>query len=322
MECREVSERWAHFEDPAEAKGYAQISNVVMRDGSLSMEAKYLYGLLKSFAWQDPDTYPGIKTLCEAAGVSNHTLGKYLKELVAGELVEVKRRGQGKTNLYTFKKLGRRYGQEGQTSSRPEMNTGSQQEMQTGSHNEEAVNEEAVNNSPRGSTATGSSTKDRITLLVDRCREMDFEPTRTQKDTWSKELAAKSRRNLPAREFMLLVNHIVSAAADGYYWSFSRAERELGTPRGKTSMAESPDASSATPPEIIEYVFANTRTQAIKDNEPRIRRVLSRFDFSSGESPPFPIQAELGGTDNERWQMMDALNAICKRAARETRGAA
>lgn len=88
-----------------------------------------------------------------------------------------------------------------------------------------SIDESKEPSSPKGASAP---TKDRITLLVDRCREVDFEPTPKQKQTWAGELKAKSRKHLHGRELMRLVNLIARAGADGYFWSFSRAERELG----------------------------------------------------------------------------------------------
>lgn len=148
-----MSEKWAQFEDPVEAKGYTQIANVVMRNPNLSMQAKYLYGLLKSYAWEDPDCHPGIKRLCRDAGVSKDTLAKYMHELRQAKLIEVKRRGRGMTNLYIFKRLARIL--EGDTGSHQDGDTGSVLEGDTGSHNEDSVNEDSVNN-PTGGEADAS----------------------------------------------------------------------------------------------------------------------------------------------------------------------
>ncbi|MDP9476335.1 MAG: helix-turn-helix domain-containing protein [Actinomycetota bacterium] len=145
-----MSEHWVRFEDAAEAKGFALIPNAVMRDPSLSMQAKYLYGLLKSFAWQDPSTYPGVKALCGAAGVSKDTLGKYLAELVKRGLIEVKRRGQGRTNLYVFKRVTAQ-GPDGDTGSHQESEGGSRPDGDTGGRNEYSGNEDPTTTSLRGS---------------------------------------------------------------------------------------------------------------------------------------------------------------------------
>ena len=72
-----------------------------------------------------------------------------------------------------------------------------------------------------------------------------------------------------------------------------------------------------TPPEIVEYVFENSRSEMFRSNEARFRRIFTRFDFSTGESPPFPVLAEMGGTDNERWQALDAIQVLVRRAKRE-----
>lgn len=152
-----MSEPWVRFEDEAEAKGFALISNAVMRDPSLTMQAKYLYGLLKSFAWQDATTYPGVKTLCGAAGVSKDTLSKYLSELVERGLIEVKRRGQGKTNLYIFKRI--RPNPDGDTGSHQESDTSRSPDGDPSRHNEDAVNEDSVTALRGGAVAPAGKDK-------------------------------------------------------------------------------------------------------------------------------------------------------------------
>lgn len=136
----------------------------------------------------------------------------------------------------------------------------------------ESKNKSKEPSSPKGSdepdgSANGSATKDRITLLVDRCREMDFEPTPKQKLTWGNELNAKSRHYLQGRELMRLVNLIARAGSDGYFWSFSRAERELGKPGAKSAIgatpAEDPNVSEeekSSPYDLGAYLDRKRRT--------------------------------------------------------------
>ena len=149
-----MSGKWAHFEDAALRKGFAQVPNMVMRDGRLSMQAKYLYGLLLSYAWQNDEAHPGVKTLCEAAGVGKDTLGKYMHELADAGLIEVRRRGRGMTNLYIFKALSR--GLESDTGSHLDGDRGSVPDGDTGSHKEYSVNEysEEKENAPKGAAAS------------------------------------------------------------------------------------------------------------------------------------------------------------------------
>jgi len=99
------STTWVEIEDAALAKGFTQIPNAITRSPNLSMQAKFLYGLLLSYAWQDPDTFPGLERMRKDTGAKVDTLRKYIQELVDARLLEVKRRGQGRTNRYVFKTI-------------------------------------------------------------------------------------------------------------------------------------------------------------------------------------------------------------------------
>lgn len=97
---------WAVFEDKALGYGFTQIPNFVTRNPNLSMQAKYIYGLLLSYAWQDAECFPGLSKLRHDTGAKVDTLRKYIRELEDFGLLEVKgRRGYQKTNLYIFKAL-------------------------------------------------------------------------------------------------------------------------------------------------------------------------------------------------------------------------
>lgn len=100
------NERWAIFEDQVLASGFTQIPNLVILNPRLSMQAKYLYGLLLSYAWKDPFSFPGQKRLCKLCNVKKaDTLRPYLQELHDSGVMTIVRRGQGKTNLYRFNAL-------------------------------------------------------------------------------------------------------------------------------------------------------------------------------------------------------------------------
>lgn len=100
------NERWAVFDDAVLATGFTQIPNMLIRNPRLSMQAKYLYGLLLSYAWEDPYAFPGQERLKRECGVKKvDTLRPYLYELHDAGIITVVRRGQGKTNLYRFHAL-------------------------------------------------------------------------------------------------------------------------------------------------------------------------------------------------------------------------
>ncbi len=69
---------------------------------NLTRDAKLLYGFLLSYAWQQGRCFPGYTQLCVDMGASPSIVRKYMGELVAVGLLVQKRRGLGKTNLYTL----------------------------------------------------------------------------------------------------------------------------------------------------------------------------------------------------------------------------
>ncbi len=90
------------IEDETLRAGFTQIPNRVLHARNLSRDAKLLYGFLLSYAWQQGRCFPGYAQLCAAMGASPSIVRKYLHELEAVGLLVQKRRGLGKTNLYTL----------------------------------------------------------------------------------------------------------------------------------------------------------------------------------------------------------------------------
>ncbi len=88
--------------DPVSAHGFTQVPNVVLRDTRLSPGAKLCYALLLSYAWQKDSCFPGQETLAEDAGASRRSIVRFMKELEQSGYLEKKRRGLGKTNVYTL----------------------------------------------------------------------------------------------------------------------------------------------------------------------------------------------------------------------------
>lgn len=89
--------------DPISAHGFTQVPNVVLRDSSLSAGAKLCYALLLSYAWQKDSCFPGQEALAKDAGASRRSIVRFLKELEKSGYLEKKRRGLGKTNIYTLR---------------------------------------------------------------------------------------------------------------------------------------------------------------------------------------------------------------------------
>lgn len=89
-------------EDRSLAGGFIQLPRLVLRARNLSRDAKLLYALLLSYAWQEQRCFPGYRRLCDEMDASENAVRKYMRELEACHLLRQKRRGLGKTNIYTL----------------------------------------------------------------------------------------------------------------------------------------------------------------------------------------------------------------------------
>src|ERR1700692_2125260 len=82
--------------DPVARGGFTQVPNFVLRDSTLSLGAKVAYSMFLHFAWNNESCFPGQDRLAQHMGMSVSRVNEYIKELEAGGLIEIKRRGQGK----------------------------------------------------------------------------------------------------------------------------------------------------------------------------------------------------------------------------------
>ncbi len=90
------------IEDETLRAGFTQMPNRVLHARNLSRDAKLLYAFLLRYAWQQGRCFPGYGQLCADMGASPSIVRKYMHELEAVGLLVQKRRGLGKTNLYTL----------------------------------------------------------------------------------------------------------------------------------------------------------------------------------------------------------------------------
>jgi hypothetical protein len=87
--------------DPISLHGFTQLPNFILRNPDLSIGAKTTYALFLSYAWHNDFCFPGQDRLAKDIGMSVGSVNAFIKELEAAGLIEITRRGQGKTNLYT-----------------------------------------------------------------------------------------------------------------------------------------------------------------------------------------------------------------------------
>jgi len=88
--------------DPIALHGFTQLPNFILKDPKISIGAKTAYALLLSYAWHNQLCFPGQERLAKDMGMSVASVNRFLKELETISLIEITRRGQGKTNFYTI----------------------------------------------------------------------------------------------------------------------------------------------------------------------------------------------------------------------------
>jgi hypothetical protein len=88
--------------DPVALHGFTQLPNFILRNPDLSIGAKTTYALFLSYAWHNDLCFPGQDRLAKDIGMSIGSVNTFIKELETAGLIEITRRGQGKTNLYTI----------------------------------------------------------------------------------------------------------------------------------------------------------------------------------------------------------------------------
>src|SRR5438128_599443 len=89
--------------DPVARGGFTQVPNFILKDGDLSLGAKVTYSMFLHYAWHNDSCFPGQERLAVDMGMSQSRVSEFIKELEGAGLIEITRRGQGKTNLYKIK---------------------------------------------------------------------------------------------------------------------------------------------------------------------------------------------------------------------------
>ena len=82
--------------------GFTQVPNVILRHPALNAGEKLAYTILLSYAWEKDSCFPGQDRLAEDMGVSRASANTYVKGLAKKKFIEIKRRGQGRSNLYVL----------------------------------------------------------------------------------------------------------------------------------------------------------------------------------------------------------------------------
>ena len=93
------------LEDHSLRYGFVQIPKLILYARNLTRDAKMLYAVLLGYAWEKDSCFPGYARLCQDMQASENMVRKYMRELEAAGILSQKRRGLGKTNIYTLHDL-------------------------------------------------------------------------------------------------------------------------------------------------------------------------------------------------------------------------
>jgi hypothetical protein len=88
-----------------ESRKYTKMFNNLIFDDRISLQARFLYLVLKSYAWECANAggvFPGQQRLSEQLGVTVRSVRRYTDELIASGLVIIERVGWDRTNNYTL----------------------------------------------------------------------------------------------------------------------------------------------------------------------------------------------------------------------------
>lgn len=89
--------------NPVLRGGFTQVPNFILRDATLSVGAKVTYAMFLSYAWNNEFCFPGQDRLAQDMGMSRSRVTEFVGELQKASLIEIQRRGLGKTNHYLIR---------------------------------------------------------------------------------------------------------------------------------------------------------------------------------------------------------------------------
>lgn len=87
--------------DIATQRGWTGVPNFILESDQISVGAKLTYAMLLKYAREMEECFPGQDRLARDMGTTRQSVNSYIGELKRAGLITVKRRGQGRPNLYT-----------------------------------------------------------------------------------------------------------------------------------------------------------------------------------------------------------------------------
>lgn len=86
--------------DIATQRGWTGVPNFILESKEISVGAKLTYAMLLKYAREQDCCFPGQKRLAKDMGNGLRSIVRYIAELESVGLIKIKRRGQGRPNLY------------------------------------------------------------------------------------------------------------------------------------------------------------------------------------------------------------------------------
>jgi len=88
--------------DIATQRGWTGVPNFILESKEISIGAKLTYAMLLKYAREMDECFPGQERLAKDMGNGARSVVRYIAELEEVGLITIKRRGQGRPNLYTI----------------------------------------------------------------------------------------------------------------------------------------------------------------------------------------------------------------------------
>jgi len=88
--------------DIATRRGWTGVPNFILESDQISIGAKLTYAMLLKYARELDECFPGQERLAKDMGNGLRSAVRYISELEQVGLISIKRRGQGRPNLYTI----------------------------------------------------------------------------------------------------------------------------------------------------------------------------------------------------------------------------
>ena len=89
--------------DPVVTDGFTQVPNFILKNKSLTVGEKMTFAMFLSYAWHNESCFPGQERLAEDTGAGVRSVNRFIKGLEKKGFLTIKRRGLGKTNIYTLR---------------------------------------------------------------------------------------------------------------------------------------------------------------------------------------------------------------------------